>query len=134
LFINCTTNSDLASFNVSKVVAMPSILDSDIGTDEAINNGNLLMGKQVTVSKLDTEVYAHDSKLLIYEGVGYCAYYGNDSFSAEGAKGQSVRLSIFDIANPCQKEVFDVFKENYKYDTLITDANQPCYTPVLFLT
>ena len=92
------------------------------------------MQKQVTVSKFDSEMYAHDSKLLIKDGIGYCAYYGNDSKSAESVKGQTIRLSVFDIKNPGQREIYDVFKENYNYGTLSTDPNLPCYTPVLFLT
>lgn len=125
IFFSCSSDN---------IVVSQSLLEKEISADEAINNGNLLMQKQYTVSKSESEVYAHDSKLLIYNGVGYCAYYGNDSKSAEADKGQSIRLSVFDINKPNSRKVFDVFKENFVYSTLKTDANQPCYTPVLFLT
>lgn len=123
-----------ASCSTENTVMSQSILEQEIDVSSAIKNGDLLINKQVTVSKFDSEVYAHDSKLLIDSGVGYCAYYGNDFKSDEADKGQSVRLSVFDIKKPNDRKVFDVFKENYTYSTLKTDANLPCYTPVLFLT
>jgi hypothetical protein len=135
LLFSCSADSTVITPPIVKNPdTVPSILDQDIDIDTAIKNGDLLMQKQVTVSKFDTEIYAHDSKLLIKDGIGYCAYYGNDSKSIESAKGQIVRLSIFDIKNPGRKEVYDVFKENYTYNSLTTDENQPCYSPVLFLT
>ncbi|MTH18085.1 sialidase family protein [Flavobacterium sp. LC2016-01] len=136
IFFSCSTENSITdkptpnnNANVAK-----SILDKDIDIDTAIKNGDLLMQKQVTVSKFDSEVYAHDSKLIIDKGIGYCAYYGNDLKSGEAEKGQSVRLSVFNIKNPSERKVFDVFKENFNYKTLVTDPNLPCYTPVLFLT
>jgi hypothetical protein len=125
VFVGCSTDNAVIS---------QSILDKEIDINSAIKNGDLLMRKQVTVSKFDSEVYAHDSKLLIYNGIGYCAYYGNDSKSEEGDKAQSIRISVFDIKNPKERKIFDVFKEDYSYTTLKTDVNQPCYTPVIFVT
>lgn len=133
IFFSCDTDSIVISQSISDKVPQ-SILDKDIDINTAIQNGNLLMQNQFTISKFDTEVYAHDSKLLINEGIGYCAYYGNDLKSGEAEKGQSIRLSVFDIKNPSLRKVFDVFKENFNYKSLVTDPNLPCYTPVLFLT
>lgn len=139
-FSNCSSNSILDNSTLNQPNNLPvavldsTILERNIDTTSAIKFGKALIANQVTISRSETEVYAHDSKLVILNGIGYCAYYGNDTKSAESAIGQSVRLSVFDINNPSKRKVFDAFKENYTYPTLKTDLNQPCYTPVLFIT
>ncbi|MET3127330.1 hypothetical protein ABID42_002445 [Arcicella rosea] len=110
------------------------LLDENISLPQAILHGNTLMGKQVAVSKYDGEIYAHDSKILISDGIGYCVYNGNDLSTQEGVAGQTIRLSVFNIDDPHKKKIFDVFKENVEYKTLKLDKNYPCYTPVCFLT
>ncbi len=110
------------------------LIEKNITEKQAIEYGDELIKKQVAISKFEGEVYAHDSKLLIADGVGYCAYYGNDISAQEGVGGQSVRLAVFDIENPSNKKIYDVFKENEQYPTLKLEQNAPCYTPVLFLT
>lgn len=110
------------------------LLEKNITEKQAIEYGDELIKKQVAISKFEGEIYAHDSKLLIVDGVGYCAYYGNDKSTVEGAAGQVVRLAVFDIDNPSNRKIYDVFKENEKYETLTLNQNMPCYTPVLFLT
>lgn len=109
-------------------------LNMDINEANAIDYGNDLIKNQVTVSNLEGEVYAHDSKLVILNGKGYCAYYANEKDTREGTQGQSIHLSVFDIKKPSDKKVFDVFKENALYNSLKMDKNQPIYTPVLFIT
>lgn len=116
------------------LVLNKSILDTNIDGVMAVNLGNVIIQNQQTISKFDGEVYAHDSKLIIVDGIGYCAYYGNDSNTKEGAGGQSIRLIKFNIENPKQRKIYDVFKENEAYPTLKIDSNTPCYTPVLFVT
>ncbi len=139
-FFRCSSSSTLFPTisdkpNDSTISSLDStILERNIDTATAINYGKLIIEKQSTISNTETEVYAHDSKLVILNGVGYCAYYGNDLKSAEGLSGQSVRLSVFDINNPSKKKNYEVFKENFTYKTLKTDPNHPCYTPVLFIT
>ncbi len=112
-----------------------SLLDTKVEPSMAIYIGNELIKSQKTISKIDAEVYAHDSKLLIHNGIGYCAYYSNHTSTNEGAGGQSVRLSVFDINNPvASKKIYDVFEESHVYSTVKLDKNTPCYTPVLFKT
>ncbi|AEI51017.1 hypothetical protein [Runella slithyformis] len=111
-----------------------AFLDKSITEKQAIAFGDALLKSQVTISKYDGEIYAHDSKLLIVDGIAYCAYYGNDTNTQEGTAGQSIRLAVFDVENPKSRIVYDVFKENGKFVNLKLDPNTPSYTPVLFLT
>ncbi|MDH4460938.1 MAG: sialidase family protein [Flectobacillus sp.] len=112
-----------------------SLLERNITEGQAIQYGNELIKKQVAISKFEGEIYAHDSKLLIVDGIGYCAYYGNDASTQEGAPGQAVRLSVFDIENPRDRVVYDVFKSGINYSNGVKFDNEyPCYTPVLFRT
>ncbi len=112
-----------------------TFLDRDISEEQAIKYGNELISKQVTVSRFEGETYAHDSKLLIVDGIGYCAYYGNDKSKEEGVAGQSVRMAVFDIENPQNRVVYDIFKSGVNYNNgVYFDVTHPCYTPVLFKT
>ncbi|MBB6002412.1 sialidase family protein [Arcicella rosea] len=124
--------------SISSQVIIPKdtvLLEKNVTKEQAIQYGDELIKKQVAISKFEGEIYAHDSKLLIVDGIGYCAYYGNDASTQEGVAGQAVRLSVFDIENPRDKVVYDVFKSGVNYSNGIKfDDEHPCYTPVLFRT
>lgn len=138
LSINCifflSCNGELSASYPPIIPQDTVFLEKNISEAQAVKYGDEIIAKQVPVSRFEGEVYAHDSKLLIYNNIGYCAYYGNDISTHEGVEGQAIRLSIFEIDNPGRRKVIDVFKEDESYNGLILNKKMPCYTPVLFVT
>ena len=128
------TSALLSSCNEDLLLSQ-SLLDTKVDPSMAIYIGNGIIKSQKTISQIETEVYAHDSRLLIHNGVGYCAYYSNDTDTREGYGGQVVKLSVFDINNPnISKKIYNVFREKDVYSTVKLDKNRPCYSPILFKT
>jgi hypothetical protein len=95
--------------------------------------GNKFEELRVVVSKNRSEKFAHDSKLIIEDEIGYVAYYSNDISTVEGEKNQVIRLAVFNINEPSKKEIYDIFQPNFKYNTFKTDY-LATYTPVIFKT
>jgi hypothetical protein len=94
--------------------------------------GDKLEKKRIIISDYN-EQFTHDSKIFIKDGVGYVAYYSNVLSKDEGEKNQAIRLVVFNLQNPLEKEFYNVFQPNYKYNSIKTDY-LAAYTPIIFLT
>lgn len=108
-------------------------VEFNIETLSEITLGNQLEKSRIIVSNNSSERFAHDSKLLCFNGKGYLAYYANDDSDIEGDKNQVVRLSVFNLDKMSDKKNFDVFKPNFSYSKIQTNY-LATYTPVIFLT
>ena len=100
---------------------------------DAIIYGNSLIDRNITVSQIDSELYAHDSQVLIYNNVAYVVYMANQFYTSEGNNYQKISLSVFNITDPQNAEHFSIFESNTQYDSFKSDIG-PCYSPILLLT